>query len=227
MKLFRALICAAVALVFFVSAASAEPRQLLQGTQIKLKLLTDVSSSNSRNGDPFVAVVAEPVMLGDKMLIPAGTRINGIISGISQAKRFSIFRGEALLNLTFRSMEIDSRLIPIQMSLLELQKPSEEGDGRRRKDIRINEGQLLEQKHDIKGDVIGATIGTGGGTVVGTIFSHAARGFGIGLAGSAVYVVARKGKDIALPAQTGMLVRMDNTITVPGVVAEDRPVSGN
>jgi len=37
----------------------------------------------------------------------------------------------------------------------------------------------------------------------------------LGLAGSAVYIVARKGKDLELPAQTGMLIRMDNTITVP------------
>jgi len=62
---------------------------------------------------------------------------------------------------------------------------------------------------------VGATIGTGGGTLIGAVFSHVARGFGLGLAGSAVYIVARKGKDLDLPAQTGMLVRMDNTITVP------------
>jgi hypothetical protein len=51
--------------------------------------------------------------------------------------------------------------------------------------------------------------------LVGVIFSNVARGLGIGLAGSAAYIVARKGKEVDLPAQTGMLVRMDNTITVP------------
>src|SRR5216683_3265476 len=71
------------------------------------------------------------------------------------------------------------------------------------------------KKPAVKGDLVGAAIGTGGGTLVGAVFSHVARGFGFGLAGSAVYVVARKGKDLELPAQTGMLVRMDNTITVP------------
>ena len=44
---------------------------------------------------------------------------------------------------------------------------------------------------------------------------------GFGLAGSAVYIVARKGKDLDLPAQTGMLIRMDNTITVPVAIASN------
>jgi hypothetical protein len=73
---------------------------------------------------------------------------------------------------------------------------------------------------------VAATVGTGGGTLVGAIFSHVARGFGIGLAGSAVYIVARKGKEVELPAQTGMLVRMDNTITVPVNSASNTSYSG-
>jgi len=83
----------------------------------------------------------------------------------------------------------------------------------------VEEGQVVEQKHDVKGDVLAATIGTGGATIVGAVFSQVVRGFGVGLAGSAVYIMARKGKDVELPAQTGMLVRMDSTITVPNVAA--------
>jgi hypothetical protein len=120
------------------------------------------------------------------------------------------------LNLSFRSVEVESRLIPVQMSLLAIEKPSKAGEGRRRKDVKITEGQVVEEKHDIKGDIVAGTIGTGGGTLVGAVFSHAVRGFGLGLAGSAVYVVARKGKEVDLPAKSGMLVRMDSTITLPG-----------
>jgi hypothetical protein len=169
-----------------------------------------------------MAIVTEPVAIGDQVVLPAGTRVNGIITTINKARRFSIFRGEAYLNLSFRSVEVDSRLIPVQMSLLTIAKPSTEGDGRQRKDVKITEGQVVEGKHDIKGDIVAGTIGTGGGTLVGAVFSHAVRGFGLGLAGTAVYVIARKGKEVDLPAKTGMLVRMDSTITVPSVA-----VSGN
>jgi len=198
-----------------VSFAQAEPRQLIQGTQIHLKLTSDIGTASSRNGDPFIAVTTEPLMMGDQVVLPAGTRIRGIVTSISRARRFSLFRGEAYMNLTFRSIEVDSRLIPVQMSVLALQRPSEEGEGRQRKDIDVTEGQMLQQKHDVKGDIIAGTVGMGGGTLIGKLASHAAAGFGIGLAGSAIYVSARRGKELSLPAETGMLVRMDSTVTVP------------
>jgi len=220
MKAVRFVLVAVLAVSLAAPAVFAEPRQLLQGTQIRLQLLTDISTGAAKDGDPIMAIVTEPVAIGDQLLLSAGTRVRGVVTTINKARRFSLFRGEAYLNLSFRSIEIDSHLIPVQMSLLAIQKPTtSDGDSRQRKDVKITEGQVVEQKHDIKGDLVAGTIGSGGGTLIGAIFSHAARGFGIGLAGSAVYVVARKGKEMDLPAKTGMLVRMDNTITIPGTTA--------
>ena len=227
MKIAVRLLLAAAVLSLAAAASQAEPRQIVQGTQIKIKLLTDISTSISRNGDGFIAVTTEPVMLGDQLLLPAGTRIRGIVTSISRARHFPLLRGEAYMNLAFRSVEIDSRLIPVQMSILAIQKPSNEGEGSRRKDVEVTEGQMLQEKHDIKGDIIAGTIGTGGATVIGKIASHAAAGFGIGLAGSAIYVVQRKGREVTLPADTGMLMRMDNTVTVPGVSVSAGSVTGS
>ena len=205
-----ALVCAAA------PASFAEPnRQVMQGTQVHLTLLSSINTAVAKEGDPFVAVLAEPVYLGNQMLLPAGTRINGLIGTVEKARHFSIIRGQAYMNLTFRSIEVDSRLIPVQMSIIAIEQPHGQADAKRRKDVKIEEGQVVQEKHDIKGDVVGATIGTGGGSLIGAVFSHVVRGFGFGLAGSAAYIVTRKGKEVELPAQTGMLVRMDNTITVP------------
>lgn len=219
MKALLSLLLTVVLIGSSAPTALAEPHQVIQGTQVRLTLLSAIGTSMSRDGDPFVAVVSEPVFIGNTLLLPAGTRVNGVIGTVEKARRFSMFRGEAYLNLTFRSIEIDSRLIPVQMSIITLEQPRSQGDTKQRKDVKVEEGQVVEQKHDVKGDIVAATIGTGGGTLIGAVFSHVVRGFGIGLAGSAVYVMARKGKDVELPAQTGMLVRMDNTITVPNVAA--------
>jgi len=208
-----ALVCAAA------PTSNAEPHQVIQGTQVHLTLLSGISSAVAKDGDPFIAVVAEPVYLGSQLLLPAGARVNGIVGTVEKARHFSAFRGQAYMNLSFRSIELDSRLVPVQMSLITIEQPHSQASGKQRKDIKIEEGQVVQEKHDVKGDIVGATIGTGGGTLIGAVFSHVARGFGIGLAGSAAYIVARKGKDLELPAQTGMLVRMDNTITVPTVTA--------
>ncbi len=202
-------------------ASYADPHQLLQGMQVHLTLLNSISSAASRDGDPFVAVVAEPVYLGNQLLVPAGTRVNGVIGTVEKARHFSIFRGQAYMNLTFRSIEIDSRLIPVQMSIITIEQPHGQADGKRRRDVRVEEGQVVQEKHDIAGDITGGAIGAGGGTLIGAVFSHAIRGFGIGLAGSAAYIVERKGKEVELPAQTGMVVRMDNTINVPSTTSSN------
>jgi hypothetical protein len=218
----------AVALISSAAPSSlAEPRQVIQGTQVHLTLLSGINSSIAKDGDPFVAVVAEPVYLGNQLLLPVGTRVNGIISTVEKARRFSIFRGQAYMNLTFRSIEVDSRLIPVQMSIIAIEQPHGQGDGKRRKDVKVEEGQVVQQKHNIKGDIVGGAIGTGGGALVGAVFSNVARGFGFGLAGSAAYMMVRKGKELELPSQTGMLIRMDNTITVPVTTAAGNGYSGN
>jgi hypothetical protein len=208
--LVAALVCAAAP-----ASLAAPNHQVMQGTQVHLTLLSSINTAVAKDGDPFVAVLAEPVVLGNQMLLLAGTRVNGIIGTVEKARRFSLFRGQAYMNLTFRSIEVDSRLIPVQMSIIAIEQPHGQADGKRRKDVKIEEGQVVQEKHDIKGDVLGATIGTGGGTLIGAVFSNAVRGFGFGLAGSAAYIVVRKGKEMELPAQTGMLIRMDNSITVP------------
>jgi hypothetical protein len=219
MKVALSFLLAAALICSAAPSSYAEPRQVIQGTQVHLTLLSGISSAVSKDGDPFVAIVAEPVYLGTQLLLPAGTRVNGIIGTVERARHFSLFRGQAYMNLTFRSIEVDSRLIPVQMSIITIEQPRGQSEGRRRKDVKVEEGQVVQEKHDVKGDIVGATIGTGGGTLIGAVFSHVVRGFGFGLAGSAVYIVARKGKDLDLPAQTGLLIRMDNTVTVPVTTA--------
>jgi len=163
-----ALVCAAA------PSSYAEPRQVIQGTQVHLTLLSGISSAVARDGDPFVAIVADPVYLGSQLLLPASTRVNGIIGTVEKARRFSIFRGQAYMNLTFRSIEVDSRLIPVQMSLITIEQPRGQVGGTRRKDVKIEEGQVVQEKHDIKGDIVGAAMGTGGGSLIGAVFSHVA-----------------------------------------------------
>jgi hypothetical protein len=210
------------ALVFSaVLPTYAEPRQVVQGTEIHLTLLTPVSSSISREGDPFVAVLAQPVAFDSRIILPAGTRVHGVVGTIQKARNFSVFRGQAYLNLAFKSIEIDSRLIPVQMSLVAIGRPRDGSYSEERHDIKITEGEVVQQKHDYGGDAIGMVVGGGGGTLMGVLFSNVTRGLGIGLAAGAVYVVARKGKEVDMPAQTGLLARLDSTVTVPYIAASN------
>jgi len=225
MKVAVSLILALVLVCTATPPTYAAPRQVLQGTEVHLTLLTPISSSNSKEGEPFVAILAQPVALDSLILLPAGTRVNGVVGTIQKAKAFSVFRGQAYMNLTFKSIEVDSRLIPIQMSILAIGQPRVDSYSKPRKDMKITEGEVLEEKHDYKGDAIGMAAGGGGGSIVGLIFSNVTRGLGIGFAAGAVYVVARKGKEIDLPANSGMLTRIDSTVDVPVIAASAAPAA--
>ncbi|HKW88273.1 MAG TPA: hypothetical protein VJN21_05915 [Candidatus Acidoferrales bacterium] len=214
MKRSLLLVLAASLALFLAPAVHSQTAQLMQGTQVRLVLLSGLSSSVARTGDPFVAIVAEPVYLGNQLILPAGAKVHGTVSAVERPKRFSMFRGGASMNLNFQSIEVQSRIFPVRMSLLQLYKSSTEG-GKTRKDVKEVEGVAVEQKHDIKGDILDVGIGTGGGTLAGAVFSHVARGFGIGMIGGAAYMMVKKGKDVILPAETVLLVRVENTIWVP------------
>jgi hypothetical protein len=208
-------LCTVLSFALWLSpAAHAQANQVIPGTQVRLTLVNGLSSNVAHVGDPFTAVVAEPVFTGNTMILPAGAVIHGTVTTVERPKWFSMFRGGAAMNLKFDSIEVQSRLFPAKMSILSIYSGGTEAT-KQRKDIKAVEGEMVTENHSVKTDVEDVAIGTAGGSTVGLIFSHVLRGTVIGLVGGTAYVVAKKGKDVELPAQTGMLVRMDSNIALP------------
>jgi len=209
-----ALLASFLFVAFTVQAQSVQSTQLTPGTQIRLTLASGLSSSVAHNGDPFVAVVAEPVFSGNQLILPAGAKVHGVINDVTRPKYFSMFRGGASMSLALNSIEVESRIFPVRMSILSLYSGTADNT-KRRKDLKTVEGEVIKEDRSVKNDAVAMAIGTTGGSTVGLIFGNVMRGTWIGLIGSGVYVVAKKGKDIELPAQSGMLVRMDSTVALP------------
>jgi hypothetical protein len=210
-------LCAVLSLALWVSPAAhgqTAQNQVIPGTQVRLTLMNGLSSSVAHSGDPFTAVVAEPVFAGNTMILPAGAIIHGTITTVERPKFFSMFRGGAAMNLKFDSIEVESRLFPAKMSILSIYEGGPAAS-KQRKDVKTVEGEEVTENHSVKTDVEDVAIGTAGGSTVGLIFSHVLRGTVFGLVGGTAYVMAKKGKDIDLPAQTGMLVRMDSAVALP------------
>ena len=204
-------------LLYLAPVVHAQSTELVQGTQIHLTLLTGLSTSVARDGDPFTAVVAEPVFYNNQLVIPAGAKIHGQVGTVDRPRHFAIIRGQAALGLQFRSVEIESRIFPVAMSIVAISNGGADQD-KSRNDVKTVEGAVVEEKRDIKSTVEDVAIGTGGGSVVGAIFSHVIRGTVFGLVGGSVYVIQKKGKDVELPAQTQFVVRTDTPVTLPNEV---------
>jgi len=215
MKRFGVLSAAVCMVLFLTTAAYAQSTDVVAGTQVRITMLNGLSTRVAHDGDPFTAVVAEPVFSGNRLILPAGAKIHGTIRGVDRPKWFSTFRGGASMNVYFNSIEIESRIFPVRMSIVSIYDGTTDA-GKRRKDVKTVEGVVLEEKQDIKNDVEDVAIGTAGGSTLGLVFSRVVRGTVIGLVGSGAYIAARKGKDVELPAHTGMIVRLDSTLSLPG-----------
>lgn len=211
-------LCAVVSLALILTpAVNAQSNQVQPGTQIRLTLMNGVTTSVAHDGDPFTAMVAEPVFFGNQMVIPAGAKLHGTVTSVTRPKFFSMFRGGASMNLVFNSIEVESRIFPAQLSILSIYAGGTDS-GKSRKDLRTVEGVVIKERRDVKADVTDVAIGGAGGSLVGVIFSHVVRGSVLGLVGGGAYIMAKKGKDVELPAQTGMLVRLDSPVSVPSTL---------
>jgi len=207
-----ALVCATLA----VPVVHAQARQVIPGTEVRLSLIDGLSSRVARMGDPFTAVVTEPVFSGPDLVLPAGAIVHGRITSVQHPRWFSAFRGGASMNIEFTSVEVDSRIFPVRMSIINIYSTG--ADISQRKDITTIEGEVVQEHQSVKGDVMDAAMGTAGGATLGLVFSRVMRGTILGLAGSGAYIAARKGKDVELPAKTGMIVRMDSSLSLPAML---------
>ena len=212
------MLCAVLSLALVLTpAVYAQSNQIVPGTQVRLRLINGLSTSVAHDGDPFTAVVTEPVFMGSEMVLPAGAKVHGTVTTVSRPKLFSMFRGGASMSLVFNSIEVESRLFPAKMSILSIYNGGTDS-GKPRKDLKTVEGEVVQQNHSVKSDVEAVGVGTAVGSTAGLLFSHVLRGTVFGLAGSGAYIAARKGKEVELPAQTGMLVRMDSSVALPSAL---------
>ena len=126
-----------------------------------------------------------------------------------QGKAVAILRGKGKLNLRFRDIVTPSgQTIPLTATLVSVN--STNGKDTKKAD---NEGQVESGNRgkDVAKDV---GIGAGIGTVAGLIFGGPLKGLAIGAIAGGGYILATKGKDVELPENTGVRIRLDQAVNL-------------
>jgi hypothetical protein len=177
-----------------------------EGTRINLQLNNPVSTYNSE-GDPFKAIVTEPVYVGDRAIIPKGSVVAGSISRILRPGRF---KGKAALTLLFQSINIPGRgELPISASLTAVDRQGNrgvssegtiEGEGSDRKDT----GRVIVP--GLAGAGIGGLAGGGKGAAIGA---------GIGIAVGLATVFNTRGKEIEMKRGSSLEISLTKPLSVP------------
>jgi hypothetical protein len=177
-----------------------------EGTRITLQLNNHLSTKSNNEGDPFTAVVMEPVNLGDRMVIPKGSVVTGSISRITRPGRV---RGKAIMALLFQSINIPGRgQLPITASLIGL--PEVNGSVRAEGTVEGEGSGGSDAKRILTPGLIGIGIGILGGGARG-----AAIGGSAGVIVGTTTVFVTRGKDLEIRRGSTMDISLDRPLSIP------------
>jgi hypothetical protein len=181
------------------------------GTKIPLSLAQAISTKNAREGDPVYASTAFPFVVNDRILVPAGTYIQGKISRVQHAGR-SKTRAELLLHFT-------SMIYPSGYTVM-LPASVENTPGADDNSVKDKEGTIQADKDTgkrvedaAKGAAVGGTVGSVGGLAAGGV--NGARYGGLaGIAGGVAWALLKHGPDVKLAVGTSIEMEIQRPISV-------------
>jgi hypothetical protein len=173
--------------------AAAPSLDIPAGTNIRVRLLETLDTRRNRAGDRFTASLDEPLVSGDRVVVPKGTSFNG---HIVQCKPSGRFKGRAVMALRLDSFAVNGQVYDI----------SSNSSGR------VSKGH---KKHNFAW--IGG--GAGGGAALGAIAGGgpgALIGAGAGAAAGTVGSVVTGRRNVSLPVETTLRFRLQAPISVGG-----------
>jgi hypothetical protein len=154
------------------------------GTEIDVRLQTELTSDTAQVEDRFEATTVVDLYEGDKVLIPAGSLMRGLVTSVNRASRTD---RKGSLTVAFNQITVRGRNYPMRGTVTQ----ALESEGIRGEVGRIGAGSAV-------GAIIGGIIGGVKGALIGV------------LVGGGGTMVATEGKDVHLPPGTILRVRLDS-----------------
>jgi len=175
----------------------AEEIRLPKGTQITLQLNDTLSTAGSMEGDEFTASAANPVYIGDMIVIPKGSVVTGSVSRILRPDRL---KGKAVLDLMFQSIRVQGyKPADIAATLIRIDPA---GSGGTQSQENFTEREKPTRGASISGKTkIGVRPQTPGG-----------KNPGISASGGFPSVFSSQGGDLKIPRGASMDITLDRQI---------------
>jgi hypothetical protein len=153
------------------------------GTELDVRLQNSLSSKTAQVEDRFEATTVVDLKEGERVLIPAGSVMRGVVSSVNKAGRIE---RKGSMTLAFDQLTIRGRSYPIRATVT----------------------QALESE-GVRGEVGKIGAGAGVGAIIGGILGGAKGALAGILIGGGGVVAATEGNDVELPAGTVLRVRLD------------------
>ena len=158
------------------------------GTEFDVRVSGALSSSTAQVEDRFEATTMVDLRQGNRVVVPAGSVMRGVVSSVRKAGRID---RTGSLTVAFDRLTIGSRSYPIRATVTD-----------------------AIQSEGIKGDAGKIGAGAGVGAIIGAILGGAKGALAGILIGGGGTIAATEGKDVELAPGTVLRVRMDSGLNV-------------
>jgi hypothetical protein len=181
------------------------------GTKIPLSLKQAISTKNAREGDAVYAETAFPFVMSDRVIVPAGSYVQGTIS---HAERAGHGKGRAEILIHFTSI-----IYPSGYTVM-LPGSVENTPGADNKSVKDSEGTIQQDKDTgkkvedaAKGGAVGTVAGATAGGLAGGL-NGARAGAGAGAAAGIAWALLKRGADVKLDVGTSIEMEIQRAVTV-------------
>jgi hypothetical protein len=182
------------------------------GTKIPLLLKQAISTKNAREGDAVYAETAFPFVVDNRVIVPAGSYIQGKIAHVERAGH-GHGRAEILMHFT-------SMIYPSGYTVM-LPGSVENTPGAENNSVKDSEGTIQQDSETgkkVEDAAKGGTYGTIGGATAGGLatggLTGARVGAGVGAAAGIGWALLKRGSDVRLDVGTSIEMEIQREITV-------------
>jgi hypothetical protein len=165
--------------------------QIAAGSTMTIRMIDGVDSSVNQPGEIFHASLDQPLISGDRVVVPKGADVYVRLVNASSAGKMT---GSSELRLELVKLEFQGQSYPLVSSTYTLNGASRGKDTAKK----VGAGAVL-------GTLIGAIAGGGRGAAIGA---------GVGAAAGGGYQAATHGKQVRIPSETKLDFQLEQPLTV-------------
>lgn len=189
--------------------ANTDEMVIPSGTKVPISLKNAISTKSNQQGDPVYAETTFPVVLNERIVIPAGTYVQGRIMQIKPAPRF---KGRAEVMIHFTTLIYPSGYTVMLPGSLENAPAVDQAK------VKDKEGTIRADSDKGSKAAKIAIPAAGGGATVGGIASGtrggAALGAGLGAAVGVGIAMLSHGNEVKLPPGTTLEVVLQRDVAI-------------
>jgi hypothetical protein len=166
----------------------AEQGTIPVGQQLDVRLQDTLSSATATVEQRFETTTAVDLMQGGRVLVPAGSRVRGVVQGVDKAGRVD---RTGRLTLAFDQIVVEGREYPLRATA-----------------VQVYESEGIREEVGTTGTAAGV------GAIVGGILGGLKGALLGAIVGAGGVIAATEGADVTLPAGAIVRIRMDTPVEI-------------